>query len=378
MKISVPIDDFKSAMKWSADIAAKETGGALKFTVASNALTIESTNGQSWRSTSVDGFDGQPSQDGIRFILLGDRLPFILNARGHTAEISAEGGHELTGSLKVAFGRTVISLHITPPKPWNSVGGLSVLATVSRMDFEASMRSVKDALPKGGDATSEVLRCVNLSITDGRMSLMATNSYKAAMVSLPCMGRPTTESIAFYPQVMLTSFDRFSGASIQIVQNHSGSIGIQSGSTLSVGPVSGDKYPDVGTLISRTVQATTLSIEAEKDELIYAVKQCATGPTPRVEFHLTEDEITARNPITGDEAECIHSFPGAVDAELAGQVITFSSALFLSLISNVRTATVRFKIQNNAKAFILEEVETVDSPVRVIDLMMPIKPTTGK
>lgn len=291
---------FEGAVDVVADYAAKSSPIAVRTGILLRAhdgtLDVTATNGE---ESMRDSCPAAVEEDG-EAVVSGKLLKGLVKALPSDHVRVAMDGDTMT----VRCGRSSYRLHTLPASDFPEFPDVAPDQSVEMpySVFDDVLGRVHRAASK--DASRPVLSGAVMTVRDGRLSMVATDSYRLCLCETPIGG--DTEFEAVVPASNLAgALRRMTSDEVTVSASESQVVMRQGAMTYVTRRVEG-RYPDVSVLMP---QSHAIEAHFDAAEMADAIKRIRvmTGSNPGVRFDVGEGAVTlyASSPDQGDATEVV-------------------------------------------------------------------------
>jgi DNA polymerase-3 subunit beta len=373
MKFRADRSEFADAASWGLRfVGARATLPALsgvRLEVTGDRLVLSSTDLELAGELSIPV---AVEREGVALVpgrLLGDVVRSLPPA-GVTAESDGD-------RLRLVCGRARFDLRLMPVEDFPPLPGPADGAPTAALKAEEFSRTVVQvARAASTDDARPVLTGVSLEATPGRLTAVATDSYRLAMKEVPW--EQGTETTALVPRRALVEAQRAAdalGSEVRLVLEPAQVTFLFGDRRITTRLIEG-KFPEVRQLLPA---ASERVLEVDRAEFAEVVKRVAvvggeSGPsvTP-VTLHLTSDTVRVTAG-TGEVGQAEEALPGILDGD--DLQIAFNPRYLSDGLDVAGSERVRMEFRDELKPAVLRPVTAQEGETPGVDflyLLMPVR-----
>lgn len=332
--------DFESTLRWHS------SGSSLRLLYArveNDNLIIESATETEWKRTILPTQSCEAGE--ARFSTARIQEQTKTNKSAQTVELSVEKNNVIT-----RIGRSKSASPVVPMISgwWAPEGDLVEVAEADLNDIHWCFKAASHAAARPSQEAAEVLKGVKVIVTEGSITMHATDSYRLASASVECMASEPVQFITS-PSAFVSNLGMMdSTVTLVRSRDHYGALGSRHSFILRT--LAGETR-DISKVLDKAKGYTDGAV-IPVEEFSSAVTGVGAGRLGQVEIAFHDDHLTVTNTISSEgmagltEAEV----EGEVDEALRGHVIRVSAANLSEMLKAIRTKRVRICTADKPRA----------------------------
>lgn len=369
MWATVSRSEFERLIRWQTTGCAAIQ--SVLFTCRDDQLVIEVSNAHCWKQSHLDLCDDR-GEEGSVMLPSARIVDLVRVAKADTVAISHP---DSSGPVTVSCGRSRVTMQPTAASDgWWTPEKPNKIAEVDAEDLGWALRAVRSSAAEARAGGPEMLKAINVNISEGQVVLTGTNTYRVSQVLLGCMSSSTAVyNVDAAPLVgALAVMD-----DLVYFTDSDGMPGLTDDNSTLVTRVYYGDYPDLAAAMRRAAKAQS-AFRVDTEEFSAATRlACGDAQHGQIDLTVGEEQVTVSSrSADGAPSNVETTLPAELHNLEEGFLVTVSGAYIGGLVKTIRTGTVEIRVSEDPK-IPLTLVE-VDEPTQgvIMNLLTPVRRTS--